>query len=110
MYHHLNVTTIITAVVDDNGDEDDNDDELPTTSAGLALPVAGDNEMPEAYFFPGFVAFVLFGPFVMKKRTNPSCFRQRTVLTTLEKRHQLVVLHQQKEKQTMRGLQAGQAE
>ena len=44
--------------------------------------------MPEAYFFPGFVAFVLFGPFVMKKRTNPSCYRQRTVLTTLEKRHQ----------------------
>ena len=27
------------------------------------LPLDGDNEMPESYFFPGFVSFVLFGPF-----------------------------------------------
>ena len=67
MYHYLNVTTIITAVVGDNGDEGDNDDELPTTSTGLALLVAGDNEMPEEFFFPGFVAFVHFGPFAHEK-------------------------------------------
>ncbi len=59
--YHLNVTTTVSAILDDNGDEDD--DDQPPTKAMTGLPLAGDNEMPESYFFPGFVSFVLFGPF-----------------------------------------------
>jgi hypothetical protein len=65
MYHHLNVTTTITAILDDSGDNDDA--QPPITGNGLPLAVAGDYKMPESYFFPGFVSFVLFGPYAHDK-------------------------------------------
>jgi hypothetical protein len=90
MYHHLNVTTTVTAILDDNGNEDDNDQ--PPTIAMTGLPLAGDNEMPEYYFSQVLFLLSFLDLLHTMKGTNQSCFRQRTVHTMLAREHLLVEL------------------
>ncbi len=90
MYDHLNVTTTVTAILDDNGDEDD--DDQPPTIAMTGLPLAGDNEMPESYFFPGFVSFVLFGPFAYDEGHKSILLQTKDCYTMLARERLLVEL------------------